>query len=544
MNKTKLSLMVLDDRTINAVTAVRDAIASISDTPNDVRFTSPWTIQIGMDREIEINLDRELMAKLSSLPRAKEFLLDKELTSQYDVILIDMQWENTGDAESQTAGLELIEEVAAANVRHPFLALYTQWPINSIWLLRALKANAKAVVQKQEKTHLLNLFVTAAETLSLRKVIETSRRSLESVDPRLHSEAPAMQKCVSDAASYAPNPRLHILITGPTGSGKELLAKAIHQASRAGRAFEFVDCASLTNPDLAKSELFGHEKGAFTGAASMSQGHFERASGGTVFLDEVHTLPQEIHAMLHRVIQDGEFRRLGGQQVLKTDVRVISATTKDPSSMITSGGFTPDFISRIAGCRIAVPGLNQRREDIAAIANRFLQSFRETMDRPDAALTVDALTALVEHDWDQGNVRELQWVIERSFTKCTKGSVSSDDIIFSYDEHVQQADQRLTQAAISRLLRARPRDSNQQRLFDRLVAQYPAFVTYRELHNELDLKEAASDKADSLLTTKMGQLRIRLKSFGFAIDNEERQGYHLRILEEHGQLLGDSVSFQ
>ncbi len=204
-----------------------------------------------------------------------------------------------------------------------------------------------------------------------------------------------------------------VLIQGETGTGKELVAEAIHALGpRAGRPLVKINCAALP-PTLAESELFGHEKGAFTGASAQRQGRFELADGATLFLDEVGELSLELQAKLLRVLQDGTFQRVGGSRTLEVDVRVVAATNRDLAREVAAGRFREDLWYRLNVFPITVPPLRQRKEDVAALAQAFLERTCQRMGRPALALPRAVVQALQAHDWP-GNVRELQNVIEQA----------------------------------------------------------------------------------------------------------------------------------
>jgi transcriptional regulator with GAF, ATPase, and Fis domain len=200
-----------------------------------------------------------------------------------------------------------------------------------------------------------------------------------------------------------------VLLTGETGTGKDVLARSIHQMSpRASHAFEVVDCGAIT-PTLIESELFGHERGAFTGAVASRTGAFERAAGGTLFLDEIGELPLELQPKLLRVLEAREFRRVGGNKVLTSDARIIAATTRDLARMVTQGKFREDLYFRLAVVPLQVPPLRARPEDIPLLAQKILDA---TGDRP-LHLSSATRDALLAHSFP-GNVRELRNVLERS----------------------------------------------------------------------------------------------------------------------------------
>jgi formate hydrogenlyase transcriptional activator len=209
-----------------------------------------------------------------------------------------------------------------------------------------------------------------------------------------------------------------VLILGETGSGKELVARAIHQASaRHDRAFVKMNCAAIPT-GLLESELFGHEKGAFTGAISQRIGRFELANRGTVFLDEVGEIPLELQPKLLRVLQEREFERLGSPRTLRTDARLIAATNRDLATLVEEQKFRPDLFYRLNVFPITVPPLRDRREDIPMLVRHFAQQFARRMKKGIEHIPTEAMEALTRYDWP-GNIRELQNLIERAVILTT-----------------------------------------------------------------------------------------------------------------------------
>jgi formate hydrogenlyase transcriptional activator len=217
-----------------------------------------------------------------------------------------------------------------------------------------------------------------------------------------------------------------VLITGETGTGKELVARAIHRRSdRVSRPFVGVNCAAIPR-DLIASELFGHEKGAFTGATQQRLGRFELASGGTIFLDEVGELPVETQIALLRVLQEHEFERVGGTRRIRADVRVIAATNRDLLAAISTGSFSSDLFYRLHVFPIQMPSLRERREDIPLLVEYFIDRYARKGGKHFKNVEKRTLQVLQSYPWP-GNIRELQNIIERSVILC-----ESD--IFSIDE--------------------------------------------------------------------------------------------------------------
>src|SRR4029077_8271398 len=217
-----------------------------------------------------------------------------------------------------------------------------------------------------------------------------------------------------------------VLITGETGTGKELVARAIHRRSnRASRAFVSVNCAAIPR-DLIASELFGHEKGAFTGATQQRAGRFELASGGTIFLDEVGELPAETQVALLRVLQEHEFERVGGTRRIHADVRVIAATNRDLPAAISDGSFRSDLFYRLHVFPIEIPPLRERADDIPLLVEYFIDRYGRKAGKNIVSIDKKTLRLLQSYPWP-GNIRELQNVIERSVIVCETDNFSVDE---------------------------------------------------------------------------------------------------------------------
>lgn len=234
-----------------------------------------------------------------------------------------------------------------------------------------------------------------------------------------------LQKVLSRVSKVAPTDAT-VLVTGETGTGKELVARAIHRWSpRSSQPFVCVNCAAVPH-DLIGSELFGHEKGAFTGALQRRLGRFELAEGGTIFLDEVGDLPLDTQVALLRVLQEREFERVGGTQSITVDVRVIAATNRDLSAAVAGGFFRSDLYYRLQVFPIELPSLRERREDIPLLVNFFVDHYSRKTGKNIRHVNRQTLESLRSYTWP-GNIRELQNVIERSVILC-------ESEIFSIDE--------------------------------------------------------------------------------------------------------------
>jgi transcriptional regulator with GAF, ATPase, and Fis domain len=261
----------------------------------------------------------------------------------------------------------------------------------------------------------------------LAATVETLRRELESRGrTRIVGVSRSWQEALQQAGRVAPS-ETTALITGETGTGKELIAQLIHQGSpRADRPFVAINCAALPE-QLLESELFGYEKGAFTGAVAAKAGRLEQAAGGTLFLDEIGEMSPLVQAKLLRVLQEREFQRLGGTRTLRADVRVVAATNRDLGAAIARGEFREDLFYRLNVFEIAIPPLRERREDVLVLAEAFLEELGPTIGRPAAGISRDARDWLLAYPWP-GNVRELRNAIERALLLCDGGLITRDHL--------------------------------------------------------------------------------------------------------------------
>ncbi len=272
-----------------------------------------------------------------------------------------------------------------------------------------------------------------------------SRDRSDEGEEELVGRSPAMLQVFKTIGRVAPTTE-PVLIVGESGTGKELVASAIHHNSRrAGQPFLKVNSAALS-PGLLESELFGHEKGAFTGAVTCRLGRFEQAHGGTLFLDEIGDLHIDLQAKLLRVLQTGQFERVGGEQTLQIDVRVLAATNRDLTARMAEGRFRQDLFYRLNVVTIELPPLRQRREDIPLLAKQILGKLTHKYDWPNLALSPQALAHLCARDWP-GNVRQLQNVLARAAILARGRIIGIEDVQSS------NSDSQSESAATSLLLR-------------------------------------------------------------------------------------------
>ena len=259
------------------------------------------------------------------------------------------------------------------------------------------------------------------EDLALPEEIDREARSDEII-----GSSAALQKVLSLVSKVAPTDAT-VLITGETGTGKELIARSIHrQSERSSRALVCVNCAAVPR-DLIASELFGHEKGSFTGALQRRLGRFELAGGGTIFLDEVGELPLETQIALLRVLQEHEFERVGGTRSIHANVRVIAATNRNLQAAVREGTFRSDLFYRLDIFPIVIPPLRERREDVPVLVEYFVARCARNLGKNIQRITKQSLDLLRSYHWP-GNIRELQNVLDRSVIMCETETLSVDKV--------------------------------------------------------------------------------------------------------------------
>ncbi len=293
----------------------------------------------------------------------------------------------------------------------------------------AIKEGAYDFIQKPIKKHLILKVVEKAlekQTLaSENRELKERLRRMEKV-PKPIGVSPAMKKTIEVAEQVAPS-SASVLITGESGTGKEVIANIVHHASRRrSAAFIKVNCAAIPET-LLEAELFGHEKGAFTGAISQRKGRFELADGGTLLLDEISEIPPATQVKLLRVLQEGEFERVGGTETIRADVRIVAATNVKLEDAIEAGDFRKDLYYRLNVITIHIPPLRDRPEDIPLLAEHFIRIYGQINNKEIDGLTKGALDRFLTYSWP-GNVRELENVIERSVVLGRKRRIGVEDL--------------------------------------------------------------------------------------------------------------------
>ncbi|MEK6671923.1 MAG: sigma-54 dependent transcriptional regulator [Nitrospirota bacterium] len=261
---------------------------------------------------------------------------------------------------------------------------------------------------------------------------------------RIIGKSPKMFEIYKQIGRVAPTDTT-VLITGESGTGKELIARAIyHHSKRADKLFLAINCAAIPE-QLLESELFGHERGAFTGADFKRIGKIEQYSGGTIFLDEIGDMSLQLQSKLLRVLQDGTFQRLGGTETIRTDVRIIAATNKDLDAMVKKGAFREDLYYRLNVVRIEIPPLRERTEDIAELVTYFIRKYNKKLGKDIKGITAEAIKKLEEYTW-LGNVRELENTIQKAMVfcnadylsvECCEGRHMEKDICKTVDEAIK-----------------------------------------------------------------------------------------------------------
>jgi DNA-binding NtrC family response regulator len=339
-------------------------------------------------------------------------------TEEIDLVVLDVM----------LPGISGIDTMRAIRISNPLLPVIIITAFSSIdGAIDAMKQGAFHYIPKPFKNE--EVVLTVNKALEQRRLSRENERLKAELSEKysyanIIGKSEIMRK-VFDLIRLAAPSRSNILVQGESGTGKELVAKAIHHASpRARDAFVTVNSGSLP-PELLESSLFGHVKGAFTGAIASKRGLFEVADGGSIFLDEIGNINLETQAKLLRVIQEKEFMRLGSVDTVKVDVRIIAATNADLHKLMAEQRFREDLYYRLNVITIQLPPLRRRREDIPLLTQHFLQKYSEENKRRVRDVTPDAMRILMDHSWP-GNVRELENTIERAVVLCTGDRITTE----------------------------------------------------------------------------------------------------------------------
>ena len=342
--------------------------------------------------------------------------LEKLSAQPADLVLLDYQMPGMN-------GIEALNEIKKRDPALPVIIITAYGTIERA--VEAIKSGADDFVTKPfDPDHLAMVVKKALERARLRAELELLTRELAGRYHLITGKSEAMRRVIADARKAAAS-KATVLLLGESGTGKELFARSIHEWSeRSARPFIAINCVGL-GKELLESELFGHERGAFTGAHQAKKGKMEIADGGTVFLDEVGDVSAELQTKLLRFLQEREFERVGGTQSIRVDIKIIAATNKNLEEAIKSGSFREDLYHRLNVIAIMLPALREHIDDIPALADYFLQRFALETKKPFTGFTEEALGQLCAYPWP-GNVRELANVIER-------GVVLGDGPHFTFD---------------------------------------------------------------------------------------------------------------
>ena len=452
------------------------------------------------EKNILITLKRafEVAGYQADIAGGGKVCLDKLKDNVYDVILIDVKMPDID-------GLSVLQQIRAAGNDVPVLVMSGHGTIETA--VQATKLGAHDFLEKPISTE--KLFLTVENTLGFDLLKRENRALKREVEDRFKMIGSGHKtRLLKDRIQLAAPSQGWVLVTGENGTGKELIARAIHDHSkRANGPFIKMNCAAVPH-DLIESELFGHEKGSFTGASAQRKGKFERADGGTLFLDEVGDMPLAMQAKLLRVLQEGELERVGGNETLRVDVRVIAATNKDLAKEIAAKSFREDLFYRLNVIPLEAPPLRERKEDIPELVDHFLRVACRANDQAPRKFSKAALELLAQYEWP-GNIRELKNSVERL-------------VILTRGEEISDADARLllpttAKSASSASSKAR---HERGRLFKDLVADAEREILSRALEdNKGHMTRTAQE-----LGLERSHLYKKLKALGLSRSEDKTEG--------------------
>ncbi len=367
----------------------------------------------------------------ASLRKEKRYEIETALSGEACLRLIKENPPELVLLDIQMPGIDGIETLHRIREENPYIPVIMMTAHGTIErAVSSMKAGAYDFLTKPfARDRLLVTVNNALMNSSLRREVDELRSELKSkyAFANIIGQSGVMQD-VFRSVEKVFNSNVTVLIQGESGTGKELIARAIHYHStiRAGKPFVAVNCSALPE-SLLESELFGHEKGSFTGAVGRRIGKFEQANGGTIFLDEIGLMTPATQSKLLRVLQEREFERVGGNELVKVDVRVISATNKDLEEEMKKGEFREDLYYRISVFPIKLPPLRERREDIPLLAGHFLQKYAKQEGKSIEGITPDALDLMMAYHWP-GNVRELENAMERAMVLASGPEIGAKDL--------------------------------------------------------------------------------------------------------------------
>jgi nitrogen regulation protein NR(I) len=427
---------------------------------------------------------------------------------EYDVVLTDLRLPGLG-------GLELVKQLHETQPRLPVVLMTAHGTIETA--IEATKLGAYDYLQKTfEMPELLGVLHRALEASRLMREPVTLPNAPTESRTALVGTGRAMQEVCKEIGRVAAKP-VTVLIRGETGTGKELIARAIYQhGSRAKAPFIAINCAAIPE-NLLESELFGHERGAFTGADQRRIGRFEQANKGTLFLDEIGDLPPNTQVKLLRVLQQQTFQRVGGSEAITVDVRVIAATHRNLEAMIREGKFREDLFHRLNVVSLQLPPLRERREDIPVLVQHFLRRYADDFSIENPTITSDAVAVLQADSWP-GNVRELENMTRRLLLAARGLSINADDVRQTLAaRNAEAAPIGLSFTAYACDLLARAQKGELQDAHARILAEAEREV----LTQAITLAEGNQAKAARWLGLSRFTLREKLKQLGLHPDSSE-----------------------
>ncbi len=347
--------------------------------------------------------------------------LDIARTTDLDLILTDMQMPVLN-------GMELLEQVKLINENLPVIMITAYGEVEKA--VKAMQAGAFNYLTKPFKND--ELIANIKKAIDHYSVVRENRRLRDEVRERygfarMIGKNKQMQQLYTLIEKIAPT-GASVLITGESGTGKELVARALHDnSSKKDHPFISVNCAALPE-SLLESELFGHEKGSFTGAICQRKGRFELADGGTLFLDEIGEMALGLQAKLLRILQEKKFQRVGGTNEISVDVRIVAATNKDLKEEVEKGQFREDLYYRLNVLHLHLPPLRERKDDIPLLTDHFVRKFAKELNKPKLTVSPGALRFLTMQNWE-GNIRELENTIERASILCSGSTILQEDVL-------------------------------------------------------------------------------------------------------------------
>lgn len=424
-------------------------------------------------------------------------------SSRPDAVLLDIRLPDM-------SGLDAFDQIRRLNPRLPVIIVTAYSTTDTA--IDAMQRGAYEYLIKPVDIHQLREVVRKAVDLSRMRSVPAvidGRGPNERAD-RIVGSSPAMQRVYKDIGRVA-SQDVPVVILGESGTGKELVARALfHYSHRAERPFLAINCAALPE-SLLESELFGHERGAFTGADRQRIGKFEQADGGTIFLDELGDMSAATQAKLLRLLQDGRFERVGGNETLQVDVRIIAATNRNLETQIAAGTFREDLLYRLNGYTIQLPPLRERKDDIPQLVEQFLRVAAAEMGAGEYSISPDALQILVDHRWP-GNVRELQSAVRYALVQALGSIITPECLPESCRspgaETATDAD-RAELAGLAQMVR-RMLERGETDLYRRVLAETDRIVIGEVLRSVRGNQVQASERLGVSRTT----LRSKLSHLG------------------------------